>query len=63
MLITIRACKIVSALLLVTNVNLYAQSLQMNTYCNPLNIDYTYMIYNANNDISYRSGAATHQGP
>ncbi|HKH60380.1 MAG TPA: family 43 glycosylhydrolase [Flavitalea sp.] len=29
----------------------------MSTYCNPLNIDYTYMIYNAHNDISYRSGA------
>lgn len=27
------------------------------TYCNPINIDYTYMIYNANQDISYRSGA------
>jgi hypothetical protein len=34
-----------------------AQSTQMSTYCNPLNIDYTYMIYNANNGISYRSGA------
>jgi hypothetical protein len=34
-----------------------AQSTQMSTYCNPLNIDYTYMIYNANDDISYRSGA------
>lgn len=37
--------------------NLHAQPLQMNTYCNPLNLDYTYMIYNSNNDISYRSGA------
>jgi len=27
------------------------------TYCNPLNIDYTYMIYNSHNDLSYRSGA------
>ena len=27
------------------------------TYCNPLNLDYTYMIYNAHNNISYRSGA------
>lgn len=27
------------------------------TYCNPINIDYTYMIYNANSGISYRSGA------
>src|ERR1700712_6104112 len=46
------------ALLLVTfKVHLHAQSLQMNTYCNPLNIDYTYAIYNANDGISYRSGA------
>src|ERR1043165_9120081 len=36
---------------------LLAQSTQMNTYCNPLNIDYTYMIYNAHNNIAYRSGA------
>lgn len=34
-----------------------AQSTQMSTYCNPINIDYTYSIYNANNNISYRSGA------
>jgi hypothetical protein len=44
-------------LLALVKVNLYAQSLQMNTYCNPLNIDYTYMIYNANDNISYCSGA------
>jgi hypothetical protein len=37
--------------------SLSAQSNQMTTYCNPLNLDYTYMIYNAHNDISYRSGA------
>lgn len=36
---------------------IYAQDTRMNTYCNPLNLDYTYMIYNANNDLSYRSGA------
>ena len=36
---------------------LNAQSIQPTTYCNPLNLDYTYMIYNAHNDISYRSGA------
>lgn len=34
-----------------------AQNLRMDTYCNPLNVDYTYMIYNAGNHISYRSGA------
>lgn len=30
---------------------------QQETYCNPINIDYTYMIYNAHKDLSYRSGA------
>jgi hypothetical protein len=34
-----------------------AQTTQSTTYCNPLNVDYTYMIYNAYNNISYRSGA------
>ncbi len=36
---------------------IHAQSTQMSTYCNPLNLDYTYMIYNAHEGISYRSGA------
>lgn len=36
---------------------LKAQSTRMETFCNPLNIDYTYMIYNSDKDISYRSGA------
>ncbi|WP_053978197.1 family 43 glycosylhydrolase [Mangrovimonas xylaniphaga] len=27
------------------------------TYCNPLDIDYTYMVYNSSRNISYRSGA------
>lgn len=35
----------------------YGQSMRMDTYCNPLNLDYTYMIFNAHRDISYRSGA------
>lgn len=35
----------------------YAQTMRADTYCNPLNIDYTYMIYNSDKDISYRSGA------
>lgn len=33
------------------------QDMHADTYCNPLNIDYTYMIYNSDKDISYRSGA------
>ena len=37
--------------------NVHSQSTRLNTYCNPINIDYTYSIYNANNKISYRSGA------
>ncbi len=37
--------------------NMNAQDTRMETYCNPLNLDYTYMIYNAYNDLSYRSGA------
>ncbi|EOR93233.1 Arabinan endo-1,5-alpha-L-arabinosidase A [Arcticibacter svalbardensis MN12-7] len=37
--------------------NTVAQTTQMTTYCNPLNIDYTYMVYDSNRDISYRSGA------
>ncbi|WP_420320774.1 family 43 glycosylhydrolase [Flagellimonas sp.] len=30
---------------------------QNKTYCNPIDIDYTYMIYDAHKNISYRSGA------
>ena len=35
----------------------FNQFSQSNTYCNPINIDYTYMIYNADKNLSYRSGA------
>lgn len=49
---------IVVCLMLVLCVGrLYAQQTQMSTYCNPLNIDYTYMVYDASRNISYRSGA------
>ncbi|WP_228851342.1 family 43 glycosylhydrolase [Aegicerativicinus sediminis] len=34
-----------------------AQSTNSDTYCNPLDIDYTYMVYNSSRNISYRSGA------
>ena len=36
--------------------SIMAQNRQQ-TYCNPVNLDYTYMIYNAYKNISYRSGA------
>lgn len=39
------------------SIGLLAQQGGGNTYCNPLNLDYTYMIYNAHDGISYRSGA------
>ncbi len=35
----------------------FAQEYVPPTYCNPLNIDYTYMVYNSDKDWSYRSGA------
>jgi hypothetical protein len=34
-----------------------AQEIIPDTYCNPLDIDYTYMVYNSAKNISYRSGA------
>lgn len=34
-----------------------AQEIVPQTYCNPLDIDYTYMVYNSAKNISYRSGA------
>ncbi len=46
-----------SALIHICCNKLSAQYTQASTYCNPLNLDYTYMIYNAHRDISYRSGA------
>jgi hypothetical protein len=36
---------------------LKAQFSRNNTWCNPINIDYTYMIFNSAEGISYRSGA------
>ncbi|MFV8280087.1 family 43 glycosylhydrolase [Christiangramia marina] len=36
---------------------LMAQDNLPKTYCNPLDIDYTYMVYNSSKNLSYRSGA------
>lgn len=41
----------------VVNTFTYGQELVPQTYCNPLDIDYTYMVYNSSRNISYRSGA------
>lgn len=54
---TIKTILISGIILFCCSYYTYAQSTQMSTYCNPLNLDYTYMIYNAHNDLSYRSGA------
>jgi hypothetical protein len=35
----------------------FAQEVVPETYINPLDIDYTYMVYNSSKNISYRSGA------
>ena len=43
------------SLMVLTKVS--AQDTQSSTYCNPINVDYTYMIYDAHRGISYRSGA------
>lgn len=37
--------------------SIHAQEMRMDTYCNPLNVDYSYMIYDSHRDVSYRSGA------
>ncbi len=50
-------CMALYALCLCVTNTTQAQTTQRNTYCNPINLDYTYMIYNAHNDLSYRSGA------
>lgn len=47
----------VAMVVLLCTLSANAQNWRMRTYCNPLNVDYTYMIYNSDRDISYRSGA------
>ena len=47
-------------LLLIVAVSLYACDCARDvqtTYCNPLDIDYSYMVYNSDRNLSYRSGA------
>ena len=46
---------LIGALMFVTTL-LKAQEVVPQTYCNPLDIDYTYMVYNSSRNISYRSG-------
>ena len=46
-----------AALLLTQAKPVFAQEMQRETYCNPLNLDYTYSVHNHEKTISYRSGA------
>lgn len=48
---------VILAVIMLVNQHSFAQYTRMKTYCNPINLDYTYMIYNSYNDLSYRSGA------
>lgn len=48
---------LLGAIVLVLSFNLKGQEVVPQTYCNPLDIDYTYMVYNSSKNISYRSGA------
>jgi hypothetical protein len=54
-----KVVKVIASIIMICSFSLAANSQfsQLTTYCNPLNVDYTYMIYNAHRDISYRSGA------
>ncbi len=54
---TVKISLIIIILNYCCSLNTDGQSTQISTYCNPINIDYTYSIYNANENISYRSGA------
>ena len=48
---------ILTSAILVLSLCIQAQEIIPQTYCNPLDIDYTYMVYNSSRNISYRSGA------
>ena len=49
--------KIILLLFIIVPVTVLVAQEKYKTYCNPLNLDYTYMIYDAHQDLSYRSGA------
>jgi len=46
-----------AALVLILSPSAQAQEIIPQTYCNPIDLDYTYMVYNSNRNVSYRSGA------
>lgn len=46
-----------SALFLILGTATMSAQENYQTYCNPIDIDYTYMVYNSHQGLSYRSGA------
>lgn len=48
---------IIITLFAICSLGSFAQSMRAKSYCNPLNVDYTYMVYNSDKNLSYRSGA------
>ena len=54
---SIRFVQVIFSCFLLGGLSIGSVYAQTETYCNPVNIDYTYMIYNAHKDLSYRSGA------
>lgn len=52
-----RLISILVVLVTFVSISVQAQDALPQTYCNPLDIDYTYMVYNSSRNISYRSGA------
>lgn len=48
---------LITSFIICLSTSLQAQEIVPQTYCNPLDIDYTYMVYNSARNISYRSGA------
>ena len=49
--------KILTTITFLCGILISAQEVVPETYINPLDIDYTYMVYNSSKNISYRSGA------
>ena len=52
-----RLVYILASVIVLLGTEIHGQEIVPQTYCNPLDIDYTYMVYNSSRNISYRSGA------
>lgn len=52
-----RLNRILASVAFLISINSTGQEVVPQTYCNPLDLDYTYMVYNSSRNISYRSGA------